>query len=644
MADPWSVVSTSKDDWAVVSEQPLSRKPAAKPKKPGFLQRVGQDIAGSVETLKKSATDYADSEAAYMKRGKPLSWGEQFGQTAKFGNVLKNAAGVAVSPVNAVFEQGVVQPGANLLDRLPAVRMGRNGYEKMDPAQAHEENANALRTGISAVMPARAGPPTPPRFTGKAPNALTERTAAFDRANVDPMLATGGKGSAMVTNTIAENPIAGARVRAGLRKRVGQVQATADTVAGSYGAPRGAQIAGEEVQAGVKRFAADRNTTGTFAEKSGRLYDDAFANIPNQPVTPTATAQTLADIQGRVNAPTIGEAIKSPKISEITDALTKDAGKITFNDLRELRTWVRNARKDPALRQNVAEADLGRLEAALTADIRTSSEALGGPDAARRLLRADQFYAKGQARIKTALEAFSGEKGTAGESTYRRIIQAAQAGGSADAQRLLSLKRSLAPDEWGDVAATTIQRLGQVKPGAVEGVPTGDEFSIANFVTNYANMSARGREIMFGSVGGGGSRAGTLKAELDNLINVAGALKGVEKGANASKTWVNAQAGGTLVMLLNPKTTLPTAGFLAGFAVTGEMMTNPAMVRAVTNLTRAAALGPKALEAAVAQLSAAAAKNRVLVPVAQAALAAQRGYQAGAPLAVPAAATEEPTQ
>jgi hypothetical protein len=314
---------------------------------------------------------------------------------------------------------------------------------------------------------------------------------------------------------------------------------------------------------------------------------------------------------------------------------------VSFSDLRELRSWVRGLRKAaPDLRQGIAEADLKRLEGALTRDIYSNASTLGGPEAARKLQQTDRFYAVGSKRIKNALKAFDGADGAkSGESTFARIQQKAGSNASADAQKLLSLKRSLSPDEWGDVAATQIKHMGRPTKGAAEGVPDDAAFSISNFVSNYADMSPRARKIMFGSIGGGGSTASSLADELDNLVNVAGALKGVEKGANASKTAVNAQAAGTVVGLLNPKTTALTLTGLGGFAATGEMMTNPVAVRAIAGLAKASRQGSRALNGQMGRLRIQAQTNPILLSVY---VEAQRALLAP-PIeaATPVAASEE---
>ena len=215
-------------------------------------------------------------------------------------------------------------------------------------------------------------------------------------------------------------------------------------------------------------------------------------------------------------------------------------------------------------------------------------------------------------RINKALQPF--DSAGSGEGAYARIMQAAGSGSAADAQKLLSVKRTLNSEEWGDVAATTIKRMGQPSKGA-EGALDADAFSVAKFVSSYADMSPAGREILFGSMGGGGAKATALKAQLDNLVKVADRLKDVERAANGSKSAVAGQSLATVAGLANPSTALPTAGLLSGMALIGEVMTNPAAVRALASLGAAFARGGQAFKSEVGRLRIAAQKNAALIPV-----------------------------
>jgi len=113
------------------------------------------------------------------------------------------------------------------------------------------------------------------------------------------------------------------------------------------------------------------------------LVRPAAVAPPTPTVTPTATLNTINEIRGAVNAPNLRDIIIDPQLKTIYDTLLTDASQLRFGDLRRLRTWVREAQGNPAIRQGIDDASLGRMEAALTDDI-YSSAAQRERSAARR--------------------------------------------------------------------------------------------------------------------------------------------------------------------------------------------------------------------------------------------------------------------
>lgn len=320
-------------------------------------------------------------------------------------------------------------------------------------------------------------------------------------------------------------------------------------------------------------------------------------------IAPSTTTATLDRINSRGDSPALRNLFSTPQVQTLTAAM-KNPASLSFQDLRDARTWVRNAQRDDTLRQGVSQGDLQQLETSLTQDINSNAEAIAGPKAARALQQADQFYRLGSQRIQGSLQAFVGKGGNAsGESAYDLIQRAASDRGGADTARLTALKASLKPSEWGDVAASTIQRMAQGKGG---------DFSVNSFVTNADTLSPQGKDLLFGR--------GELRSELDNLVKVAKMQKGVEQAANHSNTAASAQGLGTVAGLANPHTTIPTLGALGGMAVTGEILTNPAAVRWLARVGKAQAVSPAATSSAVGRLGSAAGSNSTLVPLYQQAL------------------------
>lgn len=653
----------------------------------GFLEQVGDTIGGSYDKLK---SDVNAGMKALPKKPPANAFSaipdsiESLGRTA---GLVGDVGGLILSPIAGAYKAGIVEPAARVLDAIPLKGATAPSYSLRDgkivltpsheftPDEKHAADVASVDTALSGVMPAspaqvaRASAAQAARAAAP-PNAFAQHVAKFDAAGVDPSIAAaGGKGASAVANAVAENFVAGGRARAAMGRQVGQVASNADRIAQGYGSTRGPQIAGEDVQAGVKAFAKDKDVPTSFAAKTGAAYDDVFdkldtamagktepgrasavvddqfpgkVTVGGSQITTPATTAALSGIRDGVQSSSIADLIKDPTLSKAAKALSdaNEAKDLSFSDLRRLRTWVRDAKSNPELRQSIGDANLGKLEGALTQDIYSNADALGSPTLAGQLRRTDQMYAAGMNRIQTALKPFADAK--SGENAYSRIVQAAGSGSTADAQKLLSLKRSLAPEDWGDVAATTIKQLGS-STGSL------DDFSLPTFVSGYAKMSPRGRQILFGSIGGGGAKATNLATELDNLVSVADDLKSLQKGANASKSGVSGQTVATLsgvgggltaAAMGHPAVLGATATGLGGMAVTGEMLTNPAAVRWLANMGKASKAGPQAVSSQLGRLRIAARSNVALLPLLHASEQALLPSPMPA-LAAPAAADEE---
>lgn len=563
----------------------------------------GKPIESTMRDAYHGAAEYERDQQREYAKDRPV---------ADFGATITGAlaSGRPTAAINAVIP-AVKTAGYNMAAYLPFAI----GQEEGDLAERLPGAAKTTATvgGLSLGLGALANKLT------KTPTRASVRASEFEKAGVRPtMAAINGGMDAGVTKAIGENWLAGGRVRGYLQDSLDDIQEAAGRIGSQYGSAASPEKAGEIVRAGVKRFAqSDKPVSDSaraiptqkwsFGAKANALYEDASGAIiaaeKTNPWKASAknTAATLQDIGSAVDNSAIAKIINDPKLGQIAEAL--GSGQVAkFGDLRALRTWVREAQSDPTLRKGVSEAALARLEGALTQDILTSAQAIGGPQAAQRLARADDFYRAGMNRINKALAPFGDGRGS---SAYMKIMQMAGQGGGQNSQALLSLKRTLQPQEWRTVAATLVDNMGKVKPSSADALEA-TAFSIDNFVTNYAKLSPEGRKILFGSMGGGGGNAAPvfgrmtdmqkriskatggknadgLADALDNLAKVAGYQKGVEAWANKSRSGVSAQNVGTIgslgVAAANPQTIPAFASALGAMMVTGEAMTNPAFVR-----------------------------------------------------------------
>lgn len=485
------------------------------------------------------------------------------------------------------------------------------------PVSSAREDAGVLgENALNALtMPLGTGGKAVPQLKPGTQQFLSnaERLKA---AGVTPFAAitSPGKAKTIGTNMIGENMIAGAPTRSRLQRALNEVETGANALAAQYGAVRGRQLTGEGIQAGIERFATGSGPdlprsaparASSFSTKTTNVYNDAFAPIlaaeegklaqqqslmrvgasarVKPVVNPSETAATLKDVNERINSPALSTVLTEGPFRRIAQALETDAPNVRFTDLRNLRTWVREAQTNDKLRQSIGSGNLQRLEGALTQDIYANAEALAGPNAAMRLRRADALYAAGVERINGALSTFTRAK--SGEGAYAKVLEAAGSTSRGDVARLIALKRTLNTREWGDVSANILTEMGQAKAGA-QTAGDGPLFSISEFVTNYNKLSPKGRDILFGSAAGGGKKGSDLRRSLDDLAWAASQVKQVEAGANMSRSGVNLQNAGSLFALANPVSFKAAAAGLGGMALTGEMLTNPAVVRVLTKAIR----------------------------------------------------------
>lgn len=588
-----------------------------------LVRRVqGRPIEVPMQVAGQAAADLFNEQGAQYAQEHPLRNAGSIAMSipalggapaANAGRIGAVQAGLAAAGTNAPF--ALARQQGSLQERLPGA--ARETAVTGLFGAGLQAGANAL---IPRGMPQAAG-----------------RAAQFEQAGVRPsMAAISGGAQAGLTKMIGENFLAGGRVRSALQNSINDTRDAAGNVARAYASPQGREGAGEVVQNAIRRFSGNADRAGgragrdprtpvrdmSFGAKSELLYDDVFERLgydeaqmignmaDGAPVISTdATERTLAAIRDSVSGPASREAMTSPVVNKIWDAISRDArsGQLRFQDLRRWRTWVRNAQTDEGLRQGIPAAELQRIEGALSEDIYRSADLIGG-SAAQDLRKIDRWYRTISNRINTVLQPFvgKGNNPAAPASAFRRIVDLASQGGRQNSRALEQVRASLKPDEWRTVAASVIDEMGNPSFGNPNVLEPG-AFSVEHFVTNYARLSPEGRQVLFG---GRGSEA--LAAQLDNLAQVAGYQKGVERMVNGSRSGISVQNAGSFMGLANPGTMAPTAGVLTLGAITGEMLTNPGFVRWLVSAQRGGGVG--GMRRHLGALAALAARDPALAP------------------------------
>jgi hypothetical protein len=556
------------------------------------LPQIAWEATGAPVVRQENALQRMDIARAAGNRG----------ATQQFASQANTALGQQATNAGGIFSGSVIRTplqaaGAGAALSAPGA-LGRN------PEQPLQERLPGALTEIGGVAGFGAGAQALANGLPsllRRPSQGNQRAADFEAAGVRPtMAAVNGGTSAGITKMIGENFLGGIGVRARLQASIDDASAAVSRMASEAGEVAPREIVGEGIQGRVREFARDRNMPNprpgvaaadvptaewSLPAKSEAIYGDVFGQLSRDEaayisgntaeglLSVSDTMRTLDQIETRISGAASREQMNSPFVTRMRAALEADAadGSLRFQDLRAWRTHVREAQIDDALRMGTSEAQLQRIEQALTADIYRSADEIS-PGAAADLRAADAWYARESNLIKNVLRQFQDRPGFGGAQAYQRMIALATQGGQQNSRQLQQALEVLPRASRRSISATLIDELGNPSFGASNALEAG-AFSIDRFVTNYARLSPDGRRALFGD----------LTEQLDTLARVGGYQKGVEAMANRSRSGVNAQNFTTGLLFLNPASRWGAVAGIIGGAITGEMLTNPAFVRWLTS-------------------------------------------------------------
>jgi hypothetical protein len=266
-----------------------------------------------------------------------------------------------------------------------------------------------------------------------------------------------------------------------------------------------------------------------------------------------------------------------------------------------------------------------------------------GPHALAKFKRANDLYAAGQQRIEGAITSLIGKDGQAKPEAAASFLQrvAKDGRGSADLAALAEVRRTLRPEEWGQVSNSFIRLLGQPANNA------GREFNPQTFVRAYNDMTPAAKNLLFSGEGR------ELRKNLDEFAEVIGRVAQNDSTRNTSGTAfglgsaLTTGAGATLgnvIPIIGPL--IGAAGAHAGVGLTAKLWTNPRFVRWATGYTKMAeraarngAVDPVAVNKQMSALSRIAANDNV---IAQEALGLRASLEAALRGPLPSAAAPGP--
>lgn len=353
------------------------------------------------------------------------------------------------------------------------------------------------------------------------PNGTTGQEVAAAANRIDVPIARGVTSDSKIVQTGTQSarqiPVLGAKIENALTATNEGLESAVNT-----GAARLSGTSGTRADVG----AASRASIERGIEKADQRADSAFSQVrkainPDKKIAlPGSLVQDIdAIVSRRVAAGETGVPIQG--LHNAVELLTRPEG-ATFNGLQRARSEIGKAIKWDARNGGFITGDLkaayGTLTDAIEASVRASAK--GNPDAAVSLLtRANDLFGKITGETKELSRFLA--NGSDERIVDRIIAYGSEKAGRGDIAKLNLLRRSMDTQEWQQVAAHALQRLGQNSAG---------EFSPTFFAKNYNTMSAAAKDLMFGK---GGTNT---RQWVDDIATVSQRMHDTGKMANHSNT------------------------------------------------------------------------------------------------------------
>ena len=422
---------------------------------------------------------------------------------------------------------------------------------------------------------------------GAGPSVAAQRYADAQDFGLDAIAPgdVGGMGSRVVERGLDVQPGAAGVMNANREKLGEQLTTAVGDVADSFGRATSQRGIGEAAQKGAKGYVSE-------SEKVAKRLYDAIPIASDSKAVTGATVGRLKALTNKITSnPKLAAMIEDKRLAGFLDALTTKAkkvptglldeagspitrkvvegGGISWNDLKELRSRIGEEIGAQMFGEKTLKSDLRSLYGALSQDMEATATAMG-PDALKAFQKANTFYSQRAQRIEDVIAPLLGKDSDGTPEAAGALIQRISKGGrsSTDLKMLAQIRRTLRPDEWGQVQNGMIRMLGQ--PAKSEG----RAFSPDTFVRNFADMDQGAKNILFGK--------SELRGNLDKFVGV---LEGIAKN-NGTRNTSNTAMG--LSGLIGYGTG-GVPGLIAQTAMSyggAKLWTSPAFVRWMTGYSK----------------------------------------------------------
>jgi muramidase (phage lysozyme) len=424
----------------------------------------------------------------------------------------------------------------------------------------------------------------PAMVQNRVPEGQLVQEAAERQGVVLPRAATSDSRTTQWAGGVAANiPVVGNQLRDAAKAGIAGLDDVARRTQEAYGAGP-APLAGAAARRGIDdalQPGADAADMASLALQGGSqtrdiwrqmpmasrvtaLYDQVDQLINPSTLGPLTNTRGVADqIAGRrANA---GRGT-SRNVEGLEDALAKPG--MNYEGIKDLRQSFGEMLKDPRnIPQGMTNEEVKQIYAALSKDMRVII-AKSGTEGLKAYDKAERVF-KRWADIRQALGDIL--KAPSDEAIFEKIAAKAGSNARADLKLLGRLRATVGAENWDEIAAGVIAKLGRDADG---------QFSPDRFLTGYGKLSEGGKNLLFRS-----KNHATHAEALDDIATISRRFKQLNQYANPSGTgqtiWGGAMGAG---LIADPVTAITT---ITSGAVVANILSKPASARAAAAWSRA---------------------------------------------------------
>jgi hypothetical protein len=478
---------------------------------------------------------------------------------------LGDLAGLAVAGAGTAVTglAGLAGEGVDMVGR--GIGVDLKGGQLAGELATMAQFAAPELAGVSSTVRAASSLPRAVAQSERVPTAAQASARAAGDLGIQPALGMTGKTGAMLAAGMEKVPFSGGVIARDAARAVAEIEGVTQRIVSGLGRAMSPDGAGDALQSGLK-VAVER-----FKERASTLFDKVDARVPKDVRFPITSTQKAVAASKEAFA-------QNPKLAAKLglnewDAIMAEAAQngVPWDALKRFRTSVGEALGSP--RGSLADEDVGRLKAlygALTEDMTEAAKSAGN-GAYGAWQSANNFYRNGAQRIERSLDGtITAKSPERAWEAFSGLLQRDRS--SADITRVREIKQALG-DQWGDVAASIVDRLGRARPGQQNA--TGDAFSVGTFLTEWNKLAPDAKSLLL---------QGEARAEMDKLLTVMEAAKNAGAERNFSNTGTAMGMGATVI---GSAIDLGTTAIALGSAnLSARAMTSPIFLRTLNASVR----------------------------------------------------------